>query len=105
LIVLLGFKKKSKEEEMMYLVQQNHLRSLNKETYWILKQLTQWSKNVYNLTLWLMKKEWETTRTFFTYNKAYPTIKTNEYYQRLPAQVAQQATRKTEQAYKSFFNY
>lgn len=51
-----------------------------------------------------MKKEWESTRTFFTYNKAYPTIKTNEYYQRLPAQVAQQATRKTEQTYKSFFN-
>ncbi len=89
---------------MMYRVQQNHLRALSKEEYWILKKLTRWSKNVYNHTLWLMKEEWKKKRNFLAYKKAYPKIKTNEYYQRLPAQMAQQTARRAEQAYKSFFS-
>ncbi len=89
---------------MMYRVQQNHLRSLSKEEYWILKKLTRWSKNVYNHTLWLMKEEWKNKKKFLLYKKAYPKIKTNEYYQRLPAQMAQQSARRAEQAYKSFFS-
>ncbi len=75
---------------MMYRVQQNHLRSLSKEEYWILKKLARWSKNVYNHTLWLMKEEWKNKKIFLSYKKAYPKIKINEYYQRLPAQMAQQ---------------
>ncbi len=43
---------------MRYRVQQNHLRFLSKEEYWIPKKLTRWSKNAYNHTLWLMKEEW-----------------------------------------------
>ena len=89
---------------MMYRVQQNHLRAFSKEEYWILKKLTRWSKNVYNHTLWLMKEEWKKKKRFLEYKNAYPIIKTNEYYQRLPAQIAQQTARRAEQAYKSFFS-
>ncbi|MGZ7159663.1 MAG: RNA-guided endonuclease InsQ/TnpB family protein [Methanobacterium sp.] len=86
----------------MYLTQKNHVR-LDKKTYKTLKILTKLSKNLYNYTLFTVRQHYEFNNTFLPYESAYHEVKTNENYQLLPSQVAQQTMKVVNRTFKSFF--
>lgn len=86
----------------MYLTQKNHIRS-DKRTYKFLKILTKLSKNLYNHTLYTVRQYYELNNIFLQYESAYYEVKTNENYQLLPSQVAQQTMKVVNRTFKSFF--
>ena len=87
----------------MYLVQKNQLRRLTRPEYQLLRQLTHLAKNLYNLTLFTVRQYYFTHGSFLPYEQAYHLLKDNEYYQRMPSQVAQQTMRLVHRAMRSFF--
>ncbi|MFB0544526.1 MAG: RNA-guided endonuclease InsQ/TnpB family protein, partial [Asgard group archaeon] len=86
----------------MYLVQKNHLR-VNKAEYKILRQLTRLSKNLYNQTLFTLRKRYVENGKYLRYEEAYHLIKSIENYRMLPSQVAQQTMKIVDNNMKSFF--
>ncbi len=86
----------------MYLTQKNHIRT-DKKTYQMLKILTKLSKNLYNHTLYTVKQHYDLNNSFLKYESAYHIVKTNENYQLLPSQVAQQTMKIVDRTFKSFF--
>ena len=86
----------------MYLTQKNHLR-VGKKTYKTLRILAHLSKDLYNLTLYVIKQHYELNASFLPYAKAYHLVKNSEPYKLLPSQVAQQTMKIVERNYRSFF--
>ena len=72
----------------MYQTQKNHIRT-EKETYRTLRILTQFSKNLYNQTLYTVLLCYELYNSFLAYEGAYHHLKFSENYRLLPSQVAQ----------------
>jgi len=87
----------------MYRVQKNHLRGLSKAEYQILRNLTRLSKNLYNHTLYTVRQYFFANGTFLKYEQAYHLVKSNENYQLLPSQVAQQTMKVVDRTIRSFF--
>jgi len=86
----------------MHLTQKNHLR-VGKKTYKLLRILAHLSKDLYNLTLYVIKQHYELNGSFLSFVKAYHLVKNSEPYKLLPSQVAQQTMKIVERNYRSFF--
>ena len=89
---------------MKFAVQSNVIRGLSKQQYQILKELCQYSNNLYNVALYNIRQYFFNEKQFFTYESNYYKCKENENYALLQAGVAQQTLKVADRSFKSFFN-
>lgn len=88
----------------MYLVQKNHVRNLSKSEFENLRLCCRLSKNLYNVTLWTVRKYYEENNKFLKYEQAYHVVKENENYVKISTGVGQQTMKVVDRSFKSFFN-
>ena len=89
---------------MEFAVQSNVIRGLSKQQYQILKELCQYSNNLYNVALYNIRQYFFNEKKFLTYESNYHECKENENYALLQAGVAQQTLKVADRSFKSFFN-
>lgn len=89
---------------MEFAVQSNVIRGLSKQQYQILKELCQYSNNLYNVALYNIRQYFFNEKQFLTYESNYHECKENENYALLQAGVAQQTLKVVDRSFKSFFN-
>jgi transposase len=89
---------------MEYAVQSNVIRGLTKEQYQILRELCQYSNNLYNVALYNIRQYFFSQNKFLTYESNYHECKDNENYSLLQAGVSQQTLKVVDRSFKSFFN-
>lgn len=63
------------------------------------------SKNVYNRSLYLIKSEFEESKSYNNLNNLYSIMQSEDCYKQLPAKVAQQTLRMVVATMKSFFEH
>jgi transposase len=80
-----------------------NLRNLDREEYMILRRMCRLSKNLYNVHLYEVRQHFFDNGEYLNYYNTYNRIKTNENYEQLPSQVAQQTMKHVDQGFKSFF--
>jgi len=80
-----------------------NLRNLDREEYEILRRMTRLSKNLYNVHLYEVRQHFFNNGEYLNYYNTYNRIKSNENYEELPSQVAQQTMKQVDQGFKSFF--
>ena len=88
----------------MYLTQSNVLRKLSKEDYAMLKEMCQYSNNLYNVALYNIRQYYFKEKKFLNYEENYHVCKENENYGLLQAGVSQQTLKVADRSFKSFFN-
>ena len=88
----------------MFLTQSNIIRKLSKLEYSMLKEMCQYSNNLYNVALYNIRQYYFHEKKFLTYENNYHECKTNEIYKLLQAGVAQQILKVADRSFKSFFN-
>lgn len=88
----------------MYLTQTDIIRHLSKEQYNMLREMCQYSNNLYNYGLYCVRQHYFNTKTFLSYESNYHVCKENENYTMLQAGVSQQILRVVDRSFKSFFN-
>ena len=88
---------------MEYAVQSNVIRGLSKQQYKTLKELCQYSNNLYNVALYNIRQYYFNEKKFLPYEGNYHECKNNENYALLPAGVAQQTLRVVDGNFRSFF--
>ena len=88
----------------MYLTQTNAIRGLTKEQYVMLREMCQYSNNLYNVALYNIRQYFFNEKRFLQYESNYHYCKTNENYGLLQAGVAQQTLKVADRSFKSFFN-
>ena len=74
----------------MYLTQSNIIRGLAKQDYTMLREMCQYSNNLYNVAVYTIRQHYFDTQQFLRYEENYPICKGNENYGLLQAGVAQQ---------------
>lgn len=89
---------------MEFAVQSNIIRGLSKQQYQTLKELCQYSNNLYNVALYNIRQYFFNEKQFLTYESNYHECKENENYALLQAGVAQQTLKVADRSFKSFFN-
>lgn len=87
-----------------YCVQSNVIRGLTKEQYSLLREMCQYSNNLYNVALYNIRQHYFNTKQFLTYESNYHECKMNENYTLLQAGVSQQILKVVDRSFKSFFN-
>ena len=87
----------------MFLTQSNVIRKLSKLEYSMLKEMCQYSNNLYNVALYNIRQYYFHEKKFLTYENNYHECKTNENYKLLQAGVAQQILKVADRSFKSFF--
>lgn len=87
-----------------YCVQSNVIRGLTKEQYSLLREMCQYSNNLYNVALYNIRQHYFNTKQFLTYESNYHECKENENYALLQAGVSQQILKVVDRSFKSFFN-
>lgn len=88
----------------MYLTQSNVIRSLSKEEYAMLREMCQYSNNLYNVALYNIRQYYFQEKKFLKYEENYHVSKENENYGLLQAGVSQQILKVADRSFKSFFN-
>lgn len=88
---------------MNFAVQSNVIRGLSKQQYQTLKELCQYSNNLYNVALYNIRRYFFQEEQFLTYESNYHECKGNENYTLLQAGVAQQILKAADISFKSFF--
>ena len=88
----------------MYLTQSNVIRSLSKEEYKMLREMCQYSNNLYNVALYNIRQYFFQEKKFLQYEENYHVCKDNENYRLLQAGVSQQILKVVDRSFKSFFN-
>ena len=89
---------------MEFAVQSNVIRGLSKQQYQVLKELCQYSNNLYNVALYNIRQYFFNEKKFLTYESNYHECKKNENYALLQAGIAQQTLKVADRSFKSFFN-
>lgn len=89
---------------MKFAVQSNVIRGLSKQQYQTLKELCQYSNNLYNVALYNIRQYFFNEKQFLTYESNYHECKKNENYVLLQAGIAQQVLRVADRSFKSFFS-
>lgn len=89
---------------MEFAVQSNVIRGLSKQQYQTLKELCQYSNNLYNVALYNIRQYFFNEKQFLTYESNCHECKENENYASLQAGVAQQTLKVADRSFKSFFN-
>ena len=87
----------------MYLTQSNVIRRLSKEEYVMLREMCQYSNNLYNVALYNVRQYYFQEKKYLRYEENYHTCKENENYGLLQAGVAQQTLKVADRSFKSFF--
>lgn len=87
-----------------YCVQSNVIRGFTKHQYALLREMCQYSNNLYNVALYTIRQHYFNTKQFLTYENNYHECKTNENYALLQAGVSQQIMKVVDRSFKSFFN-
>lgn len=87
----------------MYKTSKTKLRNLNDNTFDMLSEMSFTVKNLYNSTLYTVRKKFFDTGEYLNYYGTYPLLKENENYSLLPAQVAQQTIQCVDRSFRSFF--
>ena len=77
----------------MYATQKNQLRRLSKQEFLALTALCRLSKNLFNVTLYECRQYFFAQRKHLTYESNYHICKSNENYQLLNTDIAQQTMR------------
>ncbi|MFU1780276.1 RNA-guided endonuclease InsQ/TnpB family protein [Haloarcula japonica] len=80
-----------------------NLRNLDKEEYLILRKMSRLSKNLYNRHLYEVRQHFFDNGEYLNYYNTYSRVKSNENYELLPSQVAQQTMKQVDHGFKSFF--
>lgn len=88
----------------MYLTQTNVIRGLTKDQYAMLREMCQYSNNLYNVALYNIRQYFFNEKRFLQYESNYHYCKMNENYGLLQAGVAQQTLKVADRSFKSFFN-
>ena len=88
----------------MFLTQSNVIRKLSKSEYSMLREMCQYSNNLYNVALYNIRQYYFHEKKFLTYESNYHECKANENYKLLQAGVAQQTLKVADRSFKSFFN-
>ena len=84
----------------MYLTQSNVIRGLSKQEYTMLREMCQYSNNLYNVAVYTIRQHYFDTRQFLRYEENYPICKENENYGLLQAGVAQQILKVADRSFK-----
>ena len=87
----------------MYLTQSNVIRGLSKQEYTMLREMCQYSNNLYNVAVYTIRQHYFDTQQFLRYEENYPICKENENYGLLQAGVAQQILKMADRSFRSFF--
>ena len=88
----------------MYLTQSNVIRGLTKQEYSFLREMCEYSRNLYNVGLYNIRQHFFANKTFLRFESNYHVCKDNENYKLLQAGVSQQVLRVVDRSFKSFFN-
>ena len=88
----------------MYLTQSNTIRHLSKKEYSMLREMCQYSNNLYNVALYNIRQHYFHEKKFLKYEENYHVCKENENYGLLQAGVSQQILKVADRSFKSFFN-
>ena len=88
----------------MFLTQSNVIRKLSKEEYAMLREMCQYSNNLYNVALYNIRQYYFKEKKFLNYEESYHVCKENENYGLLQAGVSQQTLKVADRSFKSFFN-
>ena len=88
----------------MYLTLTNRIKNLTKEQYNLLKEMCEYSNNLYNVALYNVRQYYFNEKKFLTYESNYHECKENENYKLLQAGVSQQTIKAVDRSFKSFFN-
>jgi transposase, IS605 orfB family len=88
----------------IYLTQTNVIRSLSKEEYKMLREMCQYSNNLYNVALYNIRQYFFQEKKFLQYEGNYHVCKENENYRLLQAGVSQQILKVADRSFKSFFS-
>ena len=91
-------------ESQMYLTQSNVIRGLSKQEYTMLREMCQYSNNLYNVAVYTIRQHYFDTQQFLQYEENYPICKKNENYGLLQAGVAQQILKMADRSFRSFFS-
>ena len=67
-------------ESQMYLTQSNIIRGLAKQDYTMLREMCQYSNNLYNVAIYTIRQHYFDTQQFLRYEENYPICKGNENY-------------------------
>ena len=87
----------------MYLTQSNVIRGLAKQDYTMLREMCQYSNNLYNVAVYTIRQHYFDTQQFLRYEENSPICKKNENYGLLQAGVAQQILKMANRSFRSFF--
>lgn len=87
----------------MYHTQINRIRSLSSKEYDILKDVTHYSKNLYNQANYEINKYFELNNDYYSYSELCKIGKDLENYIKMPSQVAQQTLKVVIKNWRSFF--
>ncbi|KLU61670.1 putative transposase [Peptococcaceae bacterium CEB3] len=88
----------------MFATQTMRVKKLTREEFETLRQLSRYSKNLYNVALYTLRQHFFKTGKLLGFNKLYKSAKANESYAMLQAGVSQQTLRKAHEAMKSFLS-
>ena len=88
----------------MYLTQSNVIRKLSKDEYAMLREMCQYSNNLYNVALYNIRQCYFQEKKFLNYEENYHVCKENENYKLLQAGLSQQTLKVADRSFKSFFN-
>lgn len=89
--------------EPIFITQSNVIRGLSSKQYQALREMCQYSNNLYNVALYNIRQYFFNQNLFLTYESNYHECKTNENYGLLQAGVAQQTLKVVDRSFKSFF--
>ena len=87
----------------MYLTQSNVIRGLSKQEYTMLREMCQYSNNLYNVAVYTIRQHYFDTQQFLRYEKNCHVCKENENYRLLQAGVSQQILKVADRSFRSFF--
>lgn len=87
----------------MYQTQKNQIRGLKNEEFNALRELCRLSKNMYNVALYNVRQYFFVERKRLTYESNYHACKSNENYQLLNTDIAQQTMKVVDRSFQSFF--
>ena len=82
---------------------EKHIIRLNHTLYKECDKLCFASKNIYNQALYLIRQEYETTKTYNVLNDSYSYMKDKDCFKQLPQKVAQATLRSVHSVCQSFF--
>ena len=88
----------------MYLTQSNVIRGLAKQDYTMLREMCQYSNNLYNVAVYTIRQHYFENRQFLWYEKNYHACKKNENYSLLQAGVSQQILKVADRSFRAFFS-